>query len=625
VTSPQTQAARLRFLPVLEGLLVAGAVSLYDLLRVGPSLRYHHAVPVFQFGQDFLHGFLSRPGGLLEHAAAFLAQLDYHAWLGATVLGILAGALFLAAGLYLNQVTGVRVRAVPYALPVLLLVLANRYDAPVFEIGLGLFLALGLACVHLLIAVPWRRTWLRLGTFWLLEAGLFLVAGAAPSLLLALWGGCAELFCRKRLPAALGCWLTMLLLPCWEASFPEFMWKSPLARWGNGWTFYALAALCLALPAVLVSLTRWREMSEVPGGVSPSRRTRPHKEVLPAKSKAVWLRPVSCAVFAITGVALVVFTFDPNQKALVQLDYFARRGNWEQVLAAAARLPQCPAPARLNITRALFHTGRLGNNLFTLPLTESLDLNPEMKESWGMYLPLSEAMLELGQLNLAEHFGHEALELEGRRPAILRQLARIQVLKHRPQAAQMFLNVLRRIPFQGGSPPPGPLRMETDPGLTPDENAERLVPFLVTTDYPASRVTPEVLLQQLLHTNRRNQMAFEYLMAHYLLSRQLEKFSRELTRLDDFGYPAIPRHYEEAILVCRSLDSGPPVDLRGRRISVETTQRFERFRQLLEAQERGTAGIKAKLARDYGDTFWYHYLSGESPGPSGQSSAKSQR
>ena len=59
----------------------------------------------------------------------------------------------------------------------------------------------------------------------------------------------------------------------------------------------------------------------------------------------------------------------------------------------------------------------------------------------------------------------------------------------------------------------------------------------------------ESLLHQLLDSNPRNQMAFEYLMAHYLMTTELRRLSRQIGPLETFAYPAIPRHIEEAVLL----------------------------------------------------------------------------
>ena len=59
----------------------------------------------------------------------------------------------------------------------------------------------------------------------------------------------------------------------------------------------------------------------------------------------------------------------------------------------------------------------------------------------------------------------------------------------------------------------------------------------------------ESLLLRLLKRNRHNRMAFEYLMAHYLLTDKLEKLVANLYRFGDFDYPQLPRHCQEALII----------------------------------------------------------------------------
>lgn len=49
------------------------------------------------------------------------------------------------------------------------------------------------------------------------------------------------------------------------------------------------------------------------------------------------------------------------------------------------------------------------------------------------------------------------------------------------------------------------------------------------------------------HLKKVKRMTFEYLMAHYLLNGELDKFIENLHYLDDFGYERISRHCQEGI------------------------------------------------------------------------------
>jgi hypothetical protein len=80
-----------RPLPFATSGLALGALGgCYILiwLHLEPSARYHASAPVFFLDYDFFRPCLRRPGGLLEYAGGFLAQLDYRPWLGALVFAV---------------------------------------------------------------------------------------------------------------------------------------------------------------------------------------------------------------------------------------------------------------------------------------------------------------------------------------------------------------------------------------------------------------------------------------------------------------------------------------------------------------------------------------------------------
>jgi hypothetical protein len=105
-------------------------------------------------------------------------------------------------------------------------------------------------------------------------------------------------------------------------------------------------------------------------------------------------------------------------------------------------------------------------------------------------------------------------------------------------------------------------------------------------------------------------MAFEYLMAWYLVTAQLDKFILQLYRLDDFGYSRIPTHYEEAMLLYRELRA-KEVTLKGRTISEETLERARSFGNIC-SQYRGS-GLENSMktmyatAPEFIDTYFFYF------------------
>jgi hypothetical protein len=132
---------------------------------------------------------------------------------------------------------------------------------------------------------------------------------------------------------------------------------------------------------------------------------------------------------------------------------------------------------------------------------------------------------------------------------------------------------------------------------------------MLKKDYGFAAIDIEDILSQLLEESRRNRMAFEYMMAWYMLSGQLDKFVRNLDRLDDFDYPQIPRLYEEAILV-QLYRTRKPVNLFGRQVTSESKKRFEVFSQTYERYGRSKEAAFKELAKGYGDSYLFYCVYG---------------
>jgi hypothetical protein len=264
-------------------------------------------------------------------------------------------------------------------------------------------------------------------------------------------------------------------------------------------------------------------------------------------------------------------------------------------------------PAKVRLHLALYHTGRLAEELFSFHNM----LDDEPLEGGGEdWRAESQPLFELGLINDAEHMAHEALETEGERPDLLRLLARINLLKNRPQAAQVFLNVLSLIPFQEERaneswPMAGPPMSMAERASLDQLRARGL-----TNEVPHEGLPVGPLLEILLASNPTNQMAFEYLMAYDLMELDLKPAIGRLRWLDHFHYPRIPRPYAEALLLYQQL-AGTQVELKGRAVPPEIAERFRQFIEAVRKLPKGAAG-PAALAASFGDTYWYYYYAAQS-------------
>lgn len=618
-TRPETLPwPRFGFSPVAVGFLAL--FFLYVRLRIEPALEYEHSAPAFRFSSSFLSPFLSYPGGWVEYGAAFLAQLNYHHWLGALVFTLMGGLAFAATRQVMSRLSNDRSSWASYGPPFLLLLLRDRYDSPALVVTAGWLAAMG--CALALAGLPWRQPWLRLVGCWGLAALLFYVAGLWSCLLFVVLSSGSEFRREQDWRWGFGCGLSAAVAALGVFWLREDNLARLLNPWGKGWPLVPAAALHLFCPvAALVLALRPRSGAVLPSGRLVRRATSPGSQA------GRWLRkPGPRRAFALglllLGWAWVWLAFDGQRKLSLQIEYYTRRKAYEKVLATATGLKALSPPSEIRLHLALYHTGRLGQDLFSCTNQTGWDLLPALRTGLESCRAQSETLLEMGHVNLAEHFAHEALEYEGDRPEILRRLARINVLRGRPQAARIMLNVLRQIPFHGAAADQSLHDLEADPRWLQDRELVQVRSRMVTTDVLHTRLPTEAVLLQLLQANRRNRMAFDYLMAHYLLTRQPDKIVTELARLDDFGCATIPRHYAEAILLAQQLTGGPEVDLRGRPIPPQVFRRFQRFSEAFQRRVQETTAGREALARDFGDTFWHYYFLG-TKAPTGPRSLRS--
>ena len=578
----------------------------YVWLQIDPALQYHAAGPVFFFGVGFLKEFVMQAGGLVEYGAAFLAQCNQVSWLGALLLTAGAFSMAWVTRRFLRRTTDAPIQSAHWVPAFFLLLLLNQYGHPSWRTILGLLLSLCFVLGY--VSLPLQSGWLRLTVFGALSPLLYYVAGTGSFLL---WTGLGAIFesviCRRRLLGA-GCLILGGAVPGVVSVLFDTNLAGEIKRWILGEPNWPAVALYLFFPLATLAVAGLRRLNMAGQGAARFKSR--------AYAVAWWLRtdrsgrlkPYWHAAPFVLTVALAFLTFDADRKALLQVDYFASQGKWDQVLQAAPQVRVDNVSAHLQVNRALFHSGRMASELFAFRQWQGLELLPGLEKGLDHCRAVSGTLLELGQVNLAEHFAHEALEREGDRPAILLELARINVLKNRPQAARVFLNVLRKAPFHREQAGRRLRELETDPRWQQQEEIARIRPLMVSVDYDDSRMPTELLLDQLLQANRRNRMAFEYLMAHFLLTFQLDKVVENIGRLNDFDYRAIPRHYEEALLLHQRLKGGQKIDLRGRPIDLRTEQEFEQFQAQTDRFQGRLEEGRAVLARDFGQTYWFYFI-----------------
>ncbi len=615
---------------IVRDLLFFTLFYLYLWLVVEPHLIFHGSdritnFPSFYSTWGFFASHVSRPGGLVEYLSAFLSQLFYFSWLGAIVITMQAWAFRLSVACLLRIMHLKRLHVIAYAPAVLLLVMYGQYTY-FFPTTMALLCASALACPYLRVAV--KRTPVRAVTFFVGLSLICYYAAGAPVLLFALTCAISELLLLGRRRLAVLYALVAGALPYVFGvrifgadagnAYGDLLpvsWKLlhfAARRRGveTAYVLYLLVPGMVTVGGIVSALrTKGRPAGKVKDGRKPKGTRVDRWRAVPSRCVESPICRWLAQTVALVAVSVIVAygSLDKTQKTHFAVDYYAYHKMWPKVLIEGRKSREDPFVMHA-VNRALYHTGQLGNNMFAWPQKPSYLFLTGPDYQWVYWQDFA-VHLELGFVNFAENALMECLAAMGDRPMLLQQLAMINMVKGNRDTARIYLHTLNATLFHSGWARHYLRLLEGDPALATDREVQRLRSVAMEEDYPTLDLSREGMLSRLLEKNGENRMAFEYLMAWYLMNRQLTRFTKHLEGLHDLGYQTLPRHYEEAILVYAAT-ARTTIQLRGYEPKQEVRRRIERFLGTLQNHGGDKQAAFPELARDHGDTYAFYNVYG---------------
>ena len=604
---------------------------LYVWLLIEPRLIYHGfetsfmAYPTFSVDLEFLTNSLSYPGGMVEYAGGLLSQLYYFSWLGALIVTVVAWLMYIATRILIRlsapvpakpQVrTGQILKLVCYIPAVMLLMMHNRYD-----IQLTAFIAL-LAALWFSVAyesLSLRSSISRAAVFLVMLALLYYIAAGGASFVFALLAIIYELFVGRRrgfsvlfLTIAIGTYLVLRYIFNLETEITYLpLLKVPLGYY----TKIIVTRVYFFFPLVLFAagLRQVREWTSVDmpkmhaeGKSSVAKKT----QWFLRSGKGKWAIEMGLPVVLV--VVIIFVSFDGTRKKLIQVDYFAHHRMWPEVLETAGRIrPESyDASCIHDIDRALYYSGRLGDEMFCYPqklpaflLTDAAKVTAIRK-----YMKRSQLLLELGYIGGAEREAFEFMEASGNNPLILEQLAKIKLVKGQIKAAKVFLRALSKDLIFGHRGREMLRRLEEDPEMASDKTIQHIRSVACEKDI---MFKADDFFRQLLDKNKNNKMAFEYMMAFYLLTGQTGKIVENIGYLNEMGYERLPQYYEEAIAMYTIGSGGKNMDLHGWRPRLETIMQYQEFNRIyaLSGSEHNKQNARAALVSNFGKSYFFYFI-----------------
>ena len=370
-----------------------------------------------------------------------------------------------------------------------------------------------------------------------------------------------------------------------------------------------ICCLYLFVPIVIAAVTVWNRWIGTKIIAKESAETELSGIKIFLRSK-IFQDTIKAIVLVSIAFLSVYFSLDNKRRNLAQIAFLSRHHMLPEVIDRARQIPpyEFPVISCHDVARALYHTGRLSSEQFSFPQAPHtlLLIGKATGRNLTTYIKKSEISLELGIVNRAEKEAHEFLEMQTYNPFAIKLIAMINIIKGQPKTARVYLKVLSKDLIYGREAKALLRQIDEDPQFTTHKSVQHIRSIMNDTDNIFDNFQEEILLKRLLSRNRHNKMAFEYLMSHYLLTKQLDKFVENINRLDDFDYEQIPRHYEEALVIYMTA-TRKQVNLPGRTINEETIQRYRNFRAIRSQFQDDMRSAFQALAKDHGRSYFFYF------------------
>ena len=571
----------------------------YLWLHIDVSLCFIAHEPFFSLSATAIKEQLSYPGGMTDYFADFVRQFITNPPIGAAIITFLLFCLSAASfGLIRTAYGKVPVLTLHLYPAAFFAALHSNYHHPL-SVTLSIILAAAFAALFARkkgVALPTR-----LLRYLIFSSTLYFFSGGGALLVFSAFTMLIAILTERKYLFAFFCAASAALIPLVSEEFlflislkDAYLHTLPLDFAHYKQPFIIVTAY-LFLPLILVVFPLVRGMNF---------------------PRASTLRVVSPILLLAVTASAFLASFNRNDHISLTFCRNTREGRWQEILEDFRKTWFNNRITNHAANEALFYAGLLPTDLFSIPQSfgdrglflfeNDNDYSPRGDPFFYMYR--CELFLKLGLVNEAQRWGYEALSANGETAWALKRIILSHALRNETVAALTCLSILETSPLHRSWARQFRHRLIDNTFAVSDPLIAMISRSMPTADFIClSDRQPCIDIEELLRQHPVNRMTFEYCVASYLLQGNLPQVASVLSLFDSFGYPALPRIYEEALAMLRHV-SGIRLPSVAGRVSSETLDDYARFELFRKKYEGNFSSAQREIAPDFWKTYWYYYL-----------------
>ncbi|TFG41760.1 MAG: hypothetical protein E4H43_03995 [Bacteroidia bacterium] len=313
----------------------------------------------------------------------------------------------------------------------------------------------------------------------------------------------------------------------------------------------------------------------------------------------------TATVFLLEGLTILslVSFADLREEKEMAYENWIYDENWGKgIRTAETDQPSGQVPMTA-VNLALAMTGRLSPEMFHFDQKENDLFIPYVRRGMTPFTA-SEPFYFLGMNNFSQMFAMETIEstVDARLPSrSVRRAAETYMLNGQYDIARKYFTIVSHTLLYRNWAKKYLKLLDNEQKLLSDPEIAEKKGRMPKHDFYYDYQNMDFALKSLIVSNRQNKVAFEYLMAYYLLKKDLDGFLQNVAMIRQMGYQEMPLAYQEAVAYILTRLPEPPAELQAM-VTEPVIDKLNAYANSYNVSRLDTAMMK----KEYGNTYWFY-------------------
>ncbi len=295
---------------------------------------------------------------------------------------------------------------------------------------------------------------------------------------------------------------------------------------------------------------------------------------------------------------------DFHAEKVMTFENLVYKQEWNKIIMKAEQQNPSDRISMIAVNLALAETGQLSAKMFRFDQKENF-LFPEYERRGMTPFISGEPFYYLGLVNFAQMFAMETIEStpDAKYPVrAFKRVAETFIINGQYENAKKYLIPLSHTLFYRHWANECISLLYDEEKINTHPYWGRMRKLMPKYDFYYNARQNDIALRYLLLSDPGNKIAYEYLMANYLLHKDFDGFIQYLPSAEELNYNVLPMVWQQASAYIQTRLSVVPPQLEKYPLDIDVVKSIRSYAKLFSEAVIDTPKIK----KEFGQTYWYY-------------------